>query len=65
MSFLLSLDCSCGELLTCSRDFTKYFGSRGDREGAPDPKPGEAEPDGGSGGPIPGGIGPAPTAFQR
>ncbi|KAL9052578.1 MAG: hypothetical protein Q9162_005326 [Coniocarpon cinnabarinum] len=47
-----------------SQDFTKYFGSRGDREGAPDPKPGEAEPESGAGGPMPGGIGPAPTAFR-
>ena len=48
------------------RDFAKYFGSRGDREGAPEPKPGEAEPEtGGASGPLGGGIGPAPTAFRR
>lgn len=47
-----------------NKDFAKYFGSRGDREGAPEPKPGEA--DGGlpGSGPLGGGIGPAPTIFK-
>lgn len=50
-----------------SGEFEKYFGSRGDREGAPDPKPGEAteSPDtSGQGGALGGGIGPMPTAFK-
>lgn len=57
------------------QEFSKYFGSRGDREGAPEPKPGEsAGPDGGiggggggpAGGPMPGGIGGGmPAAFGK
>ena len=48
-------------------EFSKYFGSRGDREGAPEPKPGESGEVEGGGGPaggIGGGIGPAPTVMK-
>ncbi|KAI9727626.1 MAG: AAA ATPase afg3 [Chrysothrix sp. TS-e1954] len=51
-----------------NNDFTKYFGSRGDREGAPDPKPGESagKPgEGGLGGGPLGGIGPAAPALTQ
>ena len=47
-----------------NKDFTKYFGSRGDREGAPDPKPGEGDTSGGMGGGALGGIGPVAPAIS-
>ena len=45
-----------------NKDFTKYFGGKGDREGVPGSTPDTGG--GGPPGPVDPDIGPAPTAFK-